>query len=157
MPALVGRTGTPAASLPAVSNVDGGDATAVARAAVVTMWTVDTAIDATQWDAAQRAAPFLTPAYAESLRISPQVAGPGGTWLTWAQHKAVTRVVATSADDSGKPPDTDTKALHAFMVTITASGGNGWTGPPVIATAFVSLERASAAQPWKVSSVRLID
>ncbi|MFI6580972.1 hypothetical protein [Embleya sp. NPDC050493] len=157
LPALVGRTGTPAASLPAPGQVDGRDATAVARAVVTTMWTVDTAIDATRWDAAQRAAPFLTPRYAENLRLSPQVAAPGETWSTWAEHKSVTAVVAAPADDLGKPADTETSAFHAFSLTVTPTGRDGWRGPAVTTTVFVSLERASAAQPWRVSSVRAID
>ncbi|MGW9210846.1 hypothetical protein ACWGR4_28135 [Embleya sp. NPDC055664] len=157
LPALVGRTGTPSASLPAPAGVDGTSAIAVAQAAVVTMWTVDTELDATQWDAAQRAAPFLTPKYAESLRLSPQVAGPGGVWLAWAEHKSVTTVTTASADDLGKPGDTETTAFHAFTLTITPNGRDGWKGSATTMTVFVSLERASAAQPWKVSSVRAVD
>ncbi|MYS87378.1 hypothetical protein [Embleya scabrispora] len=157
LPALVGRTGTPAASLPAPGQVDGRDATAVARAVAQTMWTVDTTIDATRWDAAQRAAPFLTPRYAESLRLSPQVAAPGETWSTWAEHKSVTAVAAASADDLGKPEDTETSAFHAFTLTVTPTGRDGWRGPALTTTVFVSLERASAAQPWRVSSVRAAD
>ncbi|OPC77552.1 hypothetical protein B4N89_44505 [Embleya scabrispora] len=157
LPALVGRTGTPSASLPAPAEVDGKSAIAVARATAVTMWTVDTELDATRWDAAQRAAPFLTPKYAESLRMSPQVSGPGGVWLAWAEHKSVTTVTAASADDLGKPEDSETTAFHAFTLTITPKGRDGWEGPATTMTVFVSLERASATQSWKVSSVRAVD
>ncbi|NUT46605.1 MAG: hypothetical protein HOV94_04680, partial [Saccharothrix sp.] len=114
-------------------------------------WTMDTAIDASGWDAVMRAAPYLAPDYLEVQRANPPERSPGGEWLTWAEHRAYTTVVLTSADESGKPPDTLYQAYHAWTVTVTVHGRDGWTGQSPDQTVFVVLQRSDPAGDWKVA------
>lgn len=136
--------------MPPSAPVDGRDAIAVSKAAATTMWTVDTGVDTSLRDATLRAAPYLDPAYLADQQAGTPISAPGAEWLTWAEHRAVTRVVATLADDMGKPDDTPVKAWHAWSLRVTPSGPDGWQGTPVTVVVFVSLARSGPDQPWKV-------
>lgn len=151
-PVLIGTSGTPAGgALP--SAVDGRDAVAVSRAVVQIKHTMDTAIDASAWDAELRAERFLAPEYAAKLRANPPVRSPGGEWMQWDAHQAYTTCQLESADETGKPEDTPFRAFHAWHVAVTATGRDGWTGQSPDVVVYVVLERANAAADWKVTQI----
>jgi hypothetical protein len=120
----------------------------------VTLWSIDTLSDATLWDAAERAAPFLAAEYV--LELNPQVSTPTAEWNTWAAHQAVTSVTPRLADDMGKPPDTATEAFHAFALDIRPEGRDGWVGRLRTVAVFVTLARATPGQAWRVTSVTAV-
>ncbi|HSA50272.1 MAG TPA: hypothetical protein VLH10_09195 [Yinghuangia sp.] len=156
VPVLTGRPGTPAGGAPpAPSSVDGRDAVAVSRAVVAITYTMDTAIDASGWDAAMRAAPYLAPEYFATLRDNPPDRSPGGEWFTWQAHQAYTTVELTSADETGKPEDTPFRAFHAWNVTVTATGRDGWTERSPDQVVYVILGRSDAAADWKVTDIQV--
>jgi hypothetical protein len=142
--------------LPSASEVDRGDPTATARAAVVTMWSTDMASDASQYQANLRAAWLLAPAYLASIQAHPPVGAPGAWWNECAEHHAYTTVAAT-ADHEDQPADTATSADRQFSITITPHGAGGWTGPSESETVFISLTRPAAGQPWAVAGVEVSD
>jgi hypothetical protein len=55
-----GRAGKLPVTLPWPTTVDDLSATAVSRAVVIIMWTMDTRLDTSEYQAELRAAPFLT-------------------------------------------------------------------------------------------------
>lgn len=142
-------TGTPHGSLPAPKTVDRSDATAVSRAAVQVMWTVDATIDSTQLDAYLRAKPYLSRKYAEEVSAEPAGAVPS----LWRDHRAYARVrLKRQAPEDGVGPDTATTAHRQWGITVIPTGRDGWTGPSVHATAFVTLTRGDGGG-WQVSGV----
>lgn len=142
-------TGTPHGGLPDPKTVDRGDATAVSRAAVQVMWTVDATIDRGQLDAYLRAKPYLSPEYAEAVSAEP----PGSLPSLWRDHRAYARVRLTrQAPEDGVGPDTATTAHRQWGITVIPTGRDGWTGPSVHATAFVTLTRGDGGG-WQVSGV----
>lgn len=155
-PVLTGRPGTPAGGAPpAPSAVDGRDAVAVSRTVVAVTYTMDTAIDASGWDAAMRAGPYLAPDYLAALRDNPPDRGPGGEWFTWSAHQAYTTVELASADETGKPEDTALRAYHAWNLTVTATGRDGWTARSPDRVVYVVLARDDGTADWKVTQVRV--
>ncbi|WP_190856874.1 hypothetical protein [Actinomadura sp. RB99] len=141
-------TATPHGGLPDPKTVDRGDATAVSRAAVKVMWTVDAATDRSQLDAYLRAKPYLSPEYAERVNAEPAGAVPS----LWRDHRAYARVHLTrQAPEDGIGADTAATAHRQWGVTVTPTGRDGWTGKPVHAIAFVSLIRRDGG--WQVSGV----
>jgi hypothetical protein len=147
-----GRPGTPPGSLPVPATVDGADPDAVGRAALTLMWTMDASIDSSQYQAELRAAPYLTEAYAQDFRDPPPRAGAGAEWTSWAAHRAYT-VVALQAEHDDRPLDTDTTARRQWDISATPTGRDGWRGEPLTATAFVTLTRPAAGQPWRVATI----
>jgi len=145
-----GRAGTPRPGLP--TGVDGNSADAVTKAALTTMWTIDTTIDTTQYDATARAFPYLTTEYAAKLKDGRPRSAPGAQWQTWTDHTAWTTVTLSPTEDAGRPADTPTTAYRQYTVTATPHGTDGWTGDPIETTAFVTLTRNNG--PWKISSVQ---
>jgi hypothetical protein len=142
-------TGTPHGGLPDPKTVDRSDATAVSRAAVQVMWTVDATIDRGQLDAYLRAEPYLSPKYADEVGTQP----PGSIPSVWRDHRAYARVrLAAQAPEDGVGPDTATTAHRQWGITVTPTGRDGWTGSPVRATAFVALTRGDDGG-WQVSQV----
>lgn len=141
-------TGTPR-GLPDPKAVDRHDATAVSRAAVQVMWTVDATIDRGQGDAYRRARPFLTPEYAARSDAQPLGAVPS----VWRDHHAYARVrlVAQTPED-GVPPDNARTAHRQWDVTVAPTGRDGWRGPSTHAIAFVTLTR-DGEDGWRVSGV----
>ncbi|MEW2353739.1 hypothetical protein [Spirillospora sp. NPDC029432] len=132
------------------ARVDHRDATAVSRAAVLTMWSVDSATDGAQRDAYRRARPFLTPEYYTAI------AGETSGKLSneWLRHRAYAKVrVAPQQVDSGAGTDTSTSARRQWGITVIPTGRDGWRGGKVRAVAFVNLTRPDASAPWRVSAV----
>jgi hypothetical protein len=142
-------TATPHGGLPDPRAVDRRDATEVSRAAVRVMWTVDATIDRSQVDAYLRAKPYLSPEYAEAVTTEPAGAVPSA----WRDHRAYARVRLTAqAPEDGVGTDTDSTAHRQWGITITPTGRDGWTGPSIHATAFVTLTRGYDGG-WQVSQV----
>ena len=135
--------------LPDPKTVDRHDATAVSRAAVQVMWTVDASIDRGQGDAYRRARPYLTPEYAARTDAQPLGAVPS----VWRDHRAYARVrLRPQTPEDGAPPDNARTSHRQWEVTVTPTGRDGWKGTPTQAIAFVTLTR-DAGDAWQVSGV----
>lgn len=142
-------TATPHGGLPDPDAIDRGDATAVSRAAIKVMWTVDAAVDSSQLDAYLRAKPYLSPEYAKGVSAETSGALPA----LWLDHRAYSRVRLTQqAPEDGVGADTSATAHRQWSITATPTGRDGWTGSPVHATAFVTLRRGDDGG-WQVSEV----
>jgi hypothetical protein len=152
-PIPAGREGIPKAGLPDLGKVDGADPAAVAGAALSTLWTIDTAIDTSRYDAEKRAAQLYTPEQAAGLTAASPRAVPGGDWALWAAHQAYTTVSVQQSHEDGAPEDGPTLVHQRWVVTATPHGRDGWTGQPELTTAFIILARADTTQPWRVDSL----
>ncbi|MBO2443069.1 hypothetical protein [Actinomadura nitritigenes] len=136
--------------LPDLSRLDQSDATAVSKAALTLMWTVDSAIDHGQQDAYQRATPLLDSVYKAVID------GQGGGSMPglWSRHRAYAKVRLTRQTPLGDvPADTPKLAHRQWRIDVTPTGRDGWKGDPVHATAFVTLRRDKPSGPWRVSAV----
>lgn len=142
---------SPAPVPPAPAEVDPNDPVAVSRAAVITMWTVDTTKDLGPSDAIKRAAPYLSQAIIIENQAAQARENPSRDWQELAGHNGRTVVSALLADEFGKPPDTPTDSRHTWALTVTPVGDDDWRGLPDHMTVFVTLSRATADQPWKVT------
>lgn len=149
-PLPTGTPGMPAGAPPHPAAVDWASPSSVSAAAVRTMWTMDTAIDTSQYQAELRAAGYLTSGYLAQLRAARPVADPGEQWDTWAKHKAYTRVQLL-AERGDVPPDTATTAYRQWGITATVTGRDHWQGPKSTATVFVVLTQVSGR--WLVSAL----
>lgn len=139
------------AGLPDPKQLNWSDATAVSRAAVAVMWTVDATVDTGQHGAYLRARPYLTPAYAQSVVQEPATVDIPAVWQ---EHRAYARVrLAPQKPESGAGPDTPTVAHRQWGVTIAPTGRDGWKGPRIHAIAFVTLTRPAPGAQWRVSAV----
>lgn len=155
-PLPVASAGTPAGTaLPNQNKVDRQDPSATSLAAVTMMWTVDTTIDLGEHEATLRAAPYFSPDYLDQVGEAVPITAPGATWETWRQHRAYTVVTAESADEIGKPPDTDVEAFRSWEVTSEPVGRDGWKGEKEVVLVYISLVRSTAQGPWQVSGVHV--
>lgn len=142
-------TTMPYAALPNPRAVNRRDATAVSRAAVQVMWTVDAASDRSQLDAYLRARPYMTSAWYAALATEPVGAIPSH----WRDHRAYAQVrLHAQAPEDGAGADTATTAHRQWKVTVTPIGRDGWTGRAAHAIAFVTLV-GNAEGRWEVSGV----
>ncbi|WP_433142608.1 hypothetical protein ACQPZ8_46675 [Actinomadura nitritigenes] len=136
--------------LPDLSRLDERDATAVSKAALTLMWTVDSAIDHGQQDAYQRATPLLDSVYKAVIADE----GGGGIPGQWSRHRAYAKVRLTRQIVQGDvPADTPKLAHRQWRIDVTPTGRDGWKDAPVHATAFVTLRRDGPDDPWRVSAV----
>ncbi|MGI5323805.1 hypothetical protein [Actinomadura nitritigenes] len=136
--------------LPDLTRLDQTNATAVSKAALILMWTVDSAIDHGQQDAYQRATPLLDDVY------KTVIAGQGGGGIPgqWSRHRAYAKVRLTRQTPQGDvPAETPTLAHRLWRIDITPTGRDGWKDTPVHVTAFVTLKRDGPDAPWRVSAV----
>jgi hypothetical protein len=136
--------------VPAPSTVDYQDPTAVSRAALTTFWTADATLDTTPREAMLRAVVYLTPSAAGQIQQEPPQAAPPGAWR---RHRAYGRARLREDHDSGGPADTTTEAYRQWTLTITPTGRDGWHGTAFTTTAFVSLTRPAAGQPWRIADL----
>ncbi|MEU9019233.1 hypothetical protein [Actinomadura sp. NPDC048394] len=144
-------TGTPYGGPLELRKIDQRDATAVSRAAVRVMWTVDAATDRSQRDAYLRARPLCTSEYAAALAAD---AAAGAIPTAWTDHRAYAKVdLAPRTPEGDVDEDTPTTAYRGWAITVTPTGRDGWTGTPVHAIAFVALKRPNASTPWRISHV----
>ncbi|UGQ10360.1 hypothetical protein LO772_26365 [Yinghuangia sp. ASG 101] len=147
-------TATPTLPLPRPADVPQGDAAKVSSAALTVMYTYDTTTDTTTQDAVLRAEPWMTPEYAATQREHLSVAAPGLEWATWREHRAYTAPTLEPVTEEA-PSDTATAAYRQWLVTYKPVGRDGWQGAPVTVVAYVTLERATASDPWRLSDVRV--
>ncbi|MDI2125834.1 hypothetical protein [Yinghuangia seranimata] len=147
-------TATPTLPLPSLDKTAQNDPGAVSQAALTVLFTYDTTTDTTAQDAAVRAEPWLTPKFAASQRQHTVVGAPGAGWTTWASHKAYT-TTALEAGHEETPSDQPTAAYRQWIVRYTPVGRDGWKGEPTTVIAFVTLARATANDPWRVSDLLL--
>jgi hypothetical protein len=131
--------------------IDHTDATAVAKAALITMWVVDSATDEGQRDAYLRALPYLTDEYTAQVRADPATPSLPGDWR---KHRAYARVtVQRLPAEEGAPADTTTAVYRQWQITARPTGRDGWRGDPVPATAYTALQRPAAGQPWRIAQI----
>lgn len=140
-------------------SLDADDPTTVSCAVLTLLWTTDTTIDPPQQGqhtASLRAAAttYVTPRLAARLRAEPAIPAPGRIWATWAAHHAYNRVQLSRAHDDGAPPDTASRALRQWKIMIVPTGRDGWTGPAITTTAFVTVIRDTTQACWQVDDVR---
>ncbi|MCF2526721.1 hypothetical protein [Yinghuangia soli] len=147
-------TSAPPPPPPQAAQVDMKDPSAVSRAAVLTMWTVDTTKDANAEAGTLRAAPFLSPALVQAAREGAAIR-PSQAWLEMAGHQGRTVATAVPNDEAGKPPDTPTTALRTWAVTVSPVADSGWRGVPDTLTVYVTLGRSAVDQPWRVTGYEL--
>lgn len=152
-PLPTGLGGTPRPGLP--KDVDWSSADAVGKAALTVMWTEDTLIDASQYDATLRAVPYLTAEYGAMIKSTPPLSGPDAQWQSWEDYQAWTTVTLEPADEFGRPSDTPTRAYRQWNIAATPHNSAGWSGEPVEAAAFVALVRSTDGDAWKVSEVSI--
>jgi hypothetical protein len=160
-PSTPGRPSTPARppGVPNPAKVNRHDATAVARATVITMSAIDTATDdpdTFERDARLRTLPYLTTAYAAQIGAEPSHPAPMSVWRRWSAHHAYLRVRLTTAGVDGHPADTATTASRIWQVTTTPTGRDGWHAAATAPfTAFVTLTRNGPGGPWQVTQCSL--
>jgi len=132
--------------------VDRQNAVAVGEAFVRASYTFDTVTQASTNNATVRSTIWCTPSLrAKMLAALPQ-GSPGGQWIEWAAHKAVTSVAVRWAPDSGAPAETTTAAYESFDVTVTPHGEHGWTGAPNYYVIWLTFSRARPKVAWEVAS-----
>ncbi len=144
-----GRPASPAARIAGPTPATASTANAAAVAGVKAIESSDTAVDIDPHDAVQRAAVWLTPAFAAQVKAYPPVAAPGATWNTWSTHRAYV-VVTTRLGGDEHPPDTATTAYRQVLAVLHPIGRDGWYGPAV--TAFVSVSLAKVGRQWRLAS-----
>ena len=140
---------SPAQRITAPTPGTASTANAAALFGVRAIESADTAVDADPHDTVQRAALWLTPAFAAQVRAFPPVAAPGATWNSWAAHRAYV-VVTTRLGGDEHPPDTATTAYRQVLAVLHPVGRDGWHGAAV--TAVVSVSLAKVGRQWRLAS-----
>lgn len=137
-----------------MSQLNGGDATAVGEAFSVATFSYDTVTDRSPADAERRSAQLATPAYAAQLREPGDQSG-GALWNTLAAHHGYTTTALSANHDDGRPPDSATAAVRAWTITSTGHSADGWSAPMGSVLMFVSMTRGQPADPWRVAAVQI--
>ncbi len=133
--------------------MDRHDAVAVGKAFVRAIYTFDTATQASTNPATVRSTLWCTPSLRAKMLAELPQGSPGGRWIDWAAHKAVTTVAVEWAPQSGgAPPETTNSAYESFNVTVTPHGEHGWTGAPDYYVLWLTLSRNGPKKPWEVAS-----
>ena len=108
--------------------VDRHDPVAVGKAFVRASYTFDTATQASTNPATLRSTLWCTPSLRAKMLAELPQGSPGGQWIEWEAHKAVTTVTVHWAPQSGAPSETTKAAYESYNVTVTPHGEHGWTG-----------------------------
>ena len=132
--------------------VDRHNAVAVGKAFVRASYTFDTATQASTNPATVRSTLWCTPSLRAKMLAELPQGSPGGQWIDWTAHKAVTTVAVEWAPQSGAPPETTKAAYESFNVTVTPHGEHGWTGAPDYYVLWLTLSRTGPKKPWEVAS-----
>lgn len=141
----------PPAELPDPRQIDQHDATALSRAALRTMYTVDSTVDGGLRAARLRAARYLTPDYTERIKAAPVQYAPG----IWRRHRAYLAVrLKPLQREAGAPKDKPTAAYRQWEISTIPTGRDDWRGVPRKFLAYVALIRSSERDPWRISDVR---
>ncbi|NUP34832.1 MAG: hypothetical protein HOU01_24435 [Streptomycetaceae bacterium] len=144
--------GTPTEPLPSLDAQASADATAVSQAALTVLFSYDTMTDTTAQDAAVRAQQWMTDRYAATQREHVVVAPPGADWTLWTGHKVYTKPTLTQSHEPA-PPDSDVLAYRQWIVRYTPTGRDGWKGTESLVVVFVTLTRATPAEPWRIADL----
>lgn len=139
--------------LPDPHHIDQKDATAVSKAALTIMHTVDSTVDEGLRDARLRAARYLTDDYAATIEAEPVQFVPA----EWRRHRVHLAVRLRLLErERGAPPDGPTDAYRQWQVTTTPKGRDGWRGEPHTMLAYVALTRSSARGSWRIADSRIV-
>ncbi len=132
--------------------VDRQNPVAVGKAFLRASYTFDTGTQASTNPATVRSTIWCTPSLRARMLAELPHGSPGGQWIDWTAHKAVTAVAVDWAPESGAPPDTTDAAQESYDVTVTPHGEHGWTGEPDYYVWWVTLSRTGPKTPWEVAS-----
>jgi hypothetical protein len=132
--------------------VDRDDPVAAGKAFVWASYTFDTATQASTNPATIRSTLWCTPSLRAKMLAELPQGSPGGQWIEWTAHKAVTTAAVEWAPQSGAPPETTKAAYESYTVTVTPHGEHGWTGAPDYFVLWLTLSRTGPKQPWEVAS-----
>lgn len=145
-----GKPGTPRGGV--VKGVLPTNASSVANAYAVTVYTQDTRLDASPNDAARRARGWMTPDLARSYATG--LPGSGGEpWRQLAAAGGYTKVSATEVDAR---QENDLRVGRDVLVTVNRLRGNDQPlGAPDTVLVSMVLVRESPAAPWRVLKVDL--
>lgn len=140
--------------LPDPDGIDTKDATALSRAALTIMYTVDSTVDEGLRDAKLRAARYLTPEYLAEIKATPRQYVPNG----WREHRAYLAVrLKPLRREAGAPTDGPTAAYLQWEMTTTPTGRDGWRDTSSRSLVYMSLTRSSERDSWLISDVLLRD
>lgn len=141
--------GQPRGKLPKPGSVDQRNAAAVAAAYVQTTETIDTRIDTSHNDAQRRALRWIRDDLAKDLEGDL----PGGTgWADLKKRGAWTSVKVTDVTPAGGNPTEGLTTDRILQANVTTYGNDRKAiGKPTIRTTAVTLQRASATKPWRVT------
>lgn len=138
------------AGLPDPRRIDQKNATAVSRAALTVMYTVDSTVDAGLRDAKLRAARYLTRDYRAEVAAEPRQYIPA----EWRRHRAYLAVrLEPLPREAGAPSDTATTAYRQWQMTTIPTGRDDWRGTARPSVAFMTLARSSERDPWRIRDV----
>lgn len=145
-----GKAGAPRGGV--VKGVLLQNASSVANAYAVTVYTQDTRLDASPNDAARRARGWMTPDLARSYATG--LPGSGGEpWRQLAAAGGYTKVSATEVDAR---QENGLRVGRDVLVTVNRLRGNGQPlGPPDTVLVSMVLVRDSQTAPWQVLKVDL--
>lgn len=144
----IGSAGSPRGPIPAASSVKGRNASAVARAYVITAWSQDTRIDRSPNDAVRRAKRWMTPRLA-AVYATPLPGAGGADWsaLRAADGYTTVKVVEMPNENGGST----TRTQRFENVTVTEHDKSGAViAEPDQFVATLTLTRPAAASPWRV-------
>ena len=141
-------TSRPPGDLPTPGRADGRNATALSKAALTVMYTVDGTADAGLRDAKLRAARYLTADYKAEVEAEPVQYVPE----EWRRHRAYLAVdLKPISREDGAPSDGPTSAYRQWELRTTPTGRDGWRGDPRKFVVYMELTRSSRHAPWRVS------
>jgi hypothetical protein len=132
--------------------VDRNDPVAVGKAFVRASYTFDTATQASTNPATVSSALWCTPSLRAKMLAELPRGSPGGQWIEWRAHQAVTTVAVDWAAQSGAPPETTRAAYESYDVTVTPHGTHGWRGIPDHYVLWVTLSRTGPKAAWEVAT-----
>jgi hypothetical protein len=136
--------------LPDPRRIDQKDATAVSRAALTVMYTVDSTVDAGLRNARLRAARYLTPACTAGIKAEPVQYVPE----EWQLHRAYLAVrLQPLVREAGAPSDGPKAAYRQWEMTTVPTGRDRWRGTPSKSVVYMALVRSSERVPWRISDV----
>ena len=136
---------------PALAGVVRTDPLAVATAAMLIWFSWDPGTDSGPDDAAARAAPLLTPAYAQALTTGAPVSGPGADWARWRAQRA-RLVPSVQPGVEPVPPATQASALEQLEVSQAVTAPDGTVTAHESAVVDVTLTHRGDG--WEVADVQ---
>jgi hypothetical protein len=143
--------------LPEPATINGKDPAAVATAVLIAAYAVDTAANVGRDETLRRIKPWL--AYDldhDDYDFATLEQDFTKNWDLWRAHHAYLSVNSiVDVTEDGAPPNTDTATYTQYVVNYTPLGRDGWTGNLAVNAFYVILKRESAADPWRITQLRL--